>query len=116
MLRFVIASRSIEAFIDPSTSAGWRVERRDRSRALALPVEMTQRYRPLPSSYREFLCEVALATSADEAVWFLCEGAFHRNDPNGFVWNEIEKMALDAASDEDERRAIVSFWDATCRS
>jgi hypothetical protein len=62
---------------------------------LALPVEVIQRYGSLPPSYHEFLSEVAHAATADEAVWFLCEGEFNRNDPSGFAWNEIEKMALD---------------------
>jgi hypothetical protein len=110
-LRLVTASPSIEAFIEATTSAGWRVERRDRSQALALPVEITQRYGPLPPSYHEFLCEVAEATTADGTVWLLCEGEFHRNDPEGFVWNQIEKMSLESAADDEERRAIVSFWD-----
>jgi hypothetical protein len=108
------ASSAIEDFIAASASAGWRVERRYRSQAPVLPVEVTQRYGALPPSYQEFLCEVAFATTADRGIWFLCEGEFHLNDPTAFAWNEIEKMAIETAiqdGDEEWKRAIVSYWD-----
>lgn len=103
--------QSIETFIAAATSAGWRVERRDEAKALDLPVEVIQRYGLLPLGYREFLCNVAQATSADEGVWFLSERDFQRRTPGSFAWNEIEKMALDSAAHDADRQRVASFWD-----
>jgi hypothetical protein len=66
---------------------------------------------PLPPSYRTFLSEVSVATSADGGVWFLCEDDYRRRDENGFGWDAIEDMALQHAAVEDERQRIVDFWD-----
>jgi hypothetical protein len=101
----------IDAFVEAASTAGWRVERRDPARAVQLPTQLVVRLGPLPDSYRAFLSEVAIATSADGAVWFLCEDDYRRRDPEGFAWDEIEVMSLLSAVDEDEKEAIVDFWD-----
>jgi len=107
----VNTQRSIETFLEAATSAGWRIERRNDDEPLDLPVDVSQRYRSVPQSYLAFLCKVAGAASADGRAWFLCETQFHPSDPEGFAWNEIERMALESAADETERQTITSFWD-----
>ena len=102
---------SIETFLEAAASAGWQVERREASEPLDLPGDVVQRYASVPESYRAFLCQVASATSADERAWFLCETQFRPSGPEGFAWNEIERMALESADDETKRQAIRSFWD-----
>ena len=102
---------SIEAFLIAAAAAGWRVDRRDEAEPLELPADVSQRYGALPAGYRAFLGKVACAASADEGVWFLCDREFHRCDSGGFAWNEIERMALESASDERDRQRIRSFWD-----
>jgi hypothetical protein len=105
------ARQTIEDFVRVATQSGWRVERRDSARRLDLPEDVLRRYGALPASYDAFLREIALATSADEGVWFVCEGEFRRAPGCGFLWNEIERMALAASADAEEKRSIVSFWD-----
>ncbi len=101
----------IEALARAATGAGWQVERRDPARPLDLPEEITRRYPVLSRGQQELLRRIARATSADEAVWFVCEDDFRRDDPEGFAWNEIERMELESAASASERRAIVRFWD-----
>lgn len=101
----------VEDFIVAATGAGWRLRRRDPARPLDLPEEVAARYGTLPPDYSVFLHAVAEAASADQAVWLLCEDDFRRQDPAGFAWNEIEKMALGGTEDDAEKRTIAAFWD-----
>ena len=107
----VSIEQSIEVFVEAGKSAGWRVDRRDKAKAVEVPGEISERYGSLPPSYQAFLREIARASSEDEGVWFLCEREFWRADPNSFTWNEIEKMALESATDPAQRQRIASFWD-----
>ena len=101
----------VEDFIAAATAGGWRVRRGDPARTLDLPQEVAARYGALPSAYSAFLHVVAQASSADDSVWLLCEDDFRRQDPAGFAWNEIERMALDSADDGAEKRSVAAFWD-----
>jgi len=103
-------AKAIERFGEAAREAGWIIVPRDPSLAVALPEEISRRFGGPPPSYEPFLSSVATACNGDESIWFLTEERFAATDPTGFVWNELEKISLDSA-DEEDRPPIVAFWD-----
>ena len=102
---------TIEAFLDWAKGKGWTVELR--TVPLALPEELTDRYR-VPAVYRELLERVIICAGPMDTEWFLCEENYRQNDPDAMRWNEFEEISLDAARDlmdPLEEARVTGFWD-----
>lgn len=99
------------AFLDWARERGWTVERR--TVPLRLPEAVTRRYR-FPADYLEFLEQTALCAGPMDTEWFLCEEGYRQDDPDGFRWDECERISLAAARDmldSGEEERVAAFWD-----
>ena len=50
----------------------------------------------------------------DDAVWFLSRADFDAQPGEGFGWNALEQISLEAADTDQETAAVTEFWSAHC--
>jgi hypothetical protein len=90
---------------------GWNI-RTSSSKEPLLAADIAARYSQLPVEVSHYLQTFEKYSNAEESAWFLTCADFLEPADAGFRWNEYERMALDAAESEQERRKIIEFWDA----
>ncbi|WP_322907680.1 hypothetical protein [Paenibacillus campi] len=91
----------------------------ERMDGIAVPSVLTERYGVLPECLSVWIQLVRKLVAPQEQAWFLT--AEHYNEQRddglsdrdvGFVWNEWERISLDAAAGDVEwQQQIRSFWD-----
>lgn len=88
---------------------GWNIKTSSSKEPL-LPVDIAARYSALPVEVSDYLQAFDKCSNAEESAWFLTRSDFVETAEAGFRWNEYERIALEAAESEQERRDIIDFW------
>jgi len=101
----------IERFVKWAEENGWMVQRRN-TNELELPQDVILRYSNISNEYKQFLTFVDTCIAPDEKSWFLCLNDYKGIGDSAYRWNEVEKMCLYEAEDDDEwKEEITQFWD-----
>ena len=91
---------------------GWKVAECGPS-VSALPDCVKMRYPGRPAAWLEFLERFSCCVNPSETVWLFCAGEFQPQEANGFSWDELERVSLQAADSGGEawQESIRQFWD-----
>ena len=100
----------MSALVAALRKRGW-VIRESTGAIPLLPDDVRARYPAVPPEVTRFLEQFDVAHNADENVWFLTPTDFRQSDPEGFQWNEYERMALETEAGRPESQSAVrAFW------
>jgi len=100
----------VSALLAALRKRGW-VIRESTGAIPLLPDDVRARYPAVPPEVTRFLEQFDVAHNADENVWFLTPTDFRQSDPEGFQWNEYERMALETEAGRPESQSAVrAFW------
>ncbi|MFO0968688.1 MAG: hypothetical protein U0793_24285 [Gemmataceae bacterium] len=78
-----------------------------------MPSAVSARHPKLPAAFSKFVGGLTSCLNHGETAWFLCEADYSGTSGAAFVWDEWERLSLDAAGDDPRFAAKVrSFWDA----
>lgn len=99
-----------EAFLNTIQTQGWTVER-DPNAPFRLPESLQVRYPAFPVSLAEFLGGLKVCANKGQTAWFLCPDDFRGESASEFRWDEFEQMQLVWADTNDDKKAVISFWD-----
>ncbi len=103
----------IDTFIACMKQKGWKIELCE-TRNNYLPEEIADRYKNIPSLWREFIVTIKEIMCPDETEWFLCVDDFDwrlYRVHTAWHWNEWELISLKSAESDDEwKESITNFW------
>ncbi|APM39455.1 SMI1/KNR4 family protein [Clostridium kluyveri] len=101
----------IEKFLKWAEDNGWNVKRHQNT-DVCLPDNIISRYPSISKEYIEFLKSVNVCIAPDDSSWFLCLDDYNGVSDSAYSWNEIEKLCLEEAeNDEEWKQEITEFWD-----
>ncbi len=100
---------TIQSFIRAAKSKDWKIKT-DSTRPAKLPNVITERYPNIPDDYLCFLSQLSTCCNPSEQAWFLCVDDYSAKDEDQWRWDEIERLELDAADDDDHREGIRELW------
>ena len=85
-------NKMIDTFITCMKQKGWGIELYEK-RNNYLPEEVADRYKNIPSLWREFIATVKEMMCPDETEWFLCVDDFDWQVHTAWQWNEWELIS-----------------------
>ena len=83
----------IDTFIACMKQKGWKIELCE-TRNNYLPEEIADRYKNIPSLWREFIATIKEIMCPDETEWFLCVDDFDWRGHKTGPWGEWEIFNL----------------------
>lgn len=96
-------------FLKRLEQAGWTIEQNDAS-APQLDEILLARLGHASTNLEELISAYTVCSNKQDDVWFLSWADFAGMSDSSFRWNEFELQSLDAAIDEQQRKAVTDFW------
>ncbi|MFS3128970.1 hypothetical protein ACLM5J_11260 [Nocardioides sp. Bht2] len=98
---------AVTEFLTGLRRRGWQVEpaRAESPELLSAAHEVA-----IPEGWRSVLERFSLLVDEDESRWFLSAADFAGSSDSAFAWNAFERLSLEAAVDDADRRRCTDFW------